>query len=207
MNFLQLSQRLLQETGIADSGLTQVTGQTGDNKRLVDWINESWLRIQSARSDWNFMWANNTATTTVGSSLFTLPADVQTVIDFELAGSPIQFISWPIFRDLYRDLRDGQPTAYTVLPSGVVMFNATPDAQYAIDYEYFKIPAYMSANTDVPSISERFHMLIVWGALLEYALFDEASELAQKAQMNYTKIFAELVQAQTPDMSLPSSLV
>ena len=41
MNFLDLCQRLVRETGIADDGPATVTGQIGDFGRVVDWINDA----------------------------------------------------------------------------------------------------------------------------------------------------------------------
>lgn len=206
MNFLQICQRLLQETGIADSGLTQVTGQTGDNQRLVDWANEAWVRIQSSRSDWMWMWGQGTASITTGSSSYTLPATVESVAYATLDDSILTKMEYRDFRDLYRTLTVSKPTAYSIRPDGLMLFNTELPSDMTLNYEFYNRPAYMVTNTDVPAMPDRFHMLIVWAALQEYAMYDEAPELAQKAQFNYNNVYAELVLDQSPSMALPGSL-
>ena len=55
MNFLSLCQRLRQECGVDGTGPVSVTGQTGEQKRLVDWIVQAWVEIQEERPDWLFL--------------------------------------------------------------------------------------------------------------------------------------------------------
>lgn len=207
MDFLTLCQRLRQETGISDSGPSSIDGQTGDLKRIVDWTNESWMRIQSSRQDWLYMWATATSALSVGNPEFTLPATVENVIDVYVDNAiRLERIEYRDYRAQYRSLNTGRPTVYAIRHDGVMVLNAIPDIAYSIDYEYFKTPAYMVNGIDVPGLPERFHMLIVWGALAEYGMFDEAPELIQKGRLNYEQIMAELVLDQTPSMSLPGAL-
>lgn len=57
MNRLQLCQRLKLEC--ADSGsITSTTAQSGSNERIVTWIDQAWLEIQTRRPDWNWMRAS-----------------------------------------------------------------------------------------------------------------------------------------------------
>jgi len=206
MDFLTLCQRLRQETGIADSGPSSVTGQAGDMKRLVDWINESWLRIQSSQASWNWMWLQSTATATVGDAVLTLASDVERVAYLRVGDYTLTEIDYDTYRQTYQTLSDGRPTGYAVRPDGVFVFNTLPDHAYNVVYEYYSTPAYLVNNIDVPAIPQRFHMLIVWGALMEYALFDEAVELAQKARINYEQIYAELVRDQSQEIQLPGAI-
>lgn len=207
MDFLTLCQRLRQETGIADSGPSAVTGQTGDMKRIVDWVNESWIRIQSSRPDWLWMWKSASSTLSVGNQVFTPATDVENIVDVYVGGTTVlSRLEYRDYRDLYRSLNSGKPTAYTIRHDGVVLMNTLPDQAYTISYEYFKKPAYFTANGDVPGLPTRFHMLIVHGALAEYGMFDEAPELVQKARLNYEQVMAELVRDQAPEMQLPGAL-
>lgn len=206
MDFLTLCQRLRQETGIADSGPAAVTGQTGDMARLVSWINESWIRIQSSRRDWKWMWSKGTGTLSVGDETFTLPATVERLVYVLVDGFEITEIAYDTYRNNYKTVPNGRPSAYSVRPDGIVVFNAKPTAAYTIDYESHSVPAYMVNNIDVPGMPARFHMMIVWGALAEYAMFDEAPELIQKARINYEQTLAELVLDQTPPMFLPEAI-
>lgn len=202
MNYLQLCQRLRQESGIAESGPSQVTGQVGDMKRLVDWINESWVRLQSSRPDWAFMWTTGSLAINAGTSQYSLPATLEAVTPgtLYLDGSRLADIAYPDYRQHYQTLQTGKPTGYSIRPDGALVLNATPDAAYTLSYEGYNKPVAFVSGTDAPNIPDRFHILIVWDALLQYALFDEAPELMQKAQLNYAQLYAELDHDQLPAM-------
>lgn len=202
MNFLQLCQRLRQETGISDSGPSNVTGQTGDMKRLVDWVNQSWVRIQGI-GQWNWMWkegevlvpANtNTATTTDRLIEGTIYLD----------GNALTLVSYPKFRDLTKLQDIGTLIAYK--PDGTLILSSTSTVDRTLVYEAYRQPQRMVNGVDVPAIPEPYRMLIVWGALLEYAMFDEAPELAQKARLNYEQLLAELQRNTLPEMLASSPL-
>lgn len=206
MNFLQLCQRLRQETGIGESGPTSVTGQTGDMQRLVDWVNESWVRLQSSRKDWDWLWANASVSLLAGGNTVALPTSVDQIVEITHDGSPLKQMTYAEFREGFRTIGPGTPTAFAVRPDNKVVLNAITPTTLTLAIEYYAKPAYLSLNTDEPGLPERFHMLIVWMALNEYALFDEAPELSTKARTNTEQIYAELELDQTPAVSLPGAL-
>ena len=55
MTFLELCQRLRAECQDLGSGPETVTGQTGRNQRYVDAIRESWVKLQTGRTDWDWL--------------------------------------------------------------------------------------------------------------------------------------------------------
>ena len=55
MNYLELVQRLDQETGDRTAGITTVVAQTGKPKRLVDWTNSAWKVVQTKHRDWGWI--------------------------------------------------------------------------------------------------------------------------------------------------------
>lgn len=59
--FLQLVNRLRQFCGAsgASAALVTTANQSGESARMVNWINEAWLDIQTMRRDW--LWARKTA--------------------------------------------------------------------------------------------------------------------------------------------------
>lgn len=72
MNFLQLVQRLRTETKASGTTVTTTVGQVGEYARLVNWINDAWLDIQSDQVDWGWMRANVTFPTVTGRPINTL---------------------------------------------------------------------------------------------------------------------------------------
>ena len=50
MTFLELCRRLAREVDASGSGPSAVTGQTGENRRIVDWVASAWQDIQLQRN-------------------------------------------------------------------------------------------------------------------------------------------------------------
>ena len=198
MNFLQLCQRLRQETGISDSGPGTVTGQTGDMKRIIDWTNDAWLRLQTLRPDWFFMWTSD-----IWLPLTQECDKPSTVGEFLI----IKYGDIELQRKHYRDLKQStELSAYAILPNGRVRFDFDPNG-LELHYEGFKRPVRFSEGIEAPSMPEPYHMIIVWSALMEYAMFDEAPELMQKARLNFEQMLAELSRNQLSTVEAPSALV
>lgn len=72
MNFLELVQRLRSETKASGTTVTSVVSQAGEYARLVNWINDAWLDIQSAHTDWGWMRSDVTFPTVTGRPINTL---------------------------------------------------------------------------------------------------------------------------------------
>ena len=206
MNFLALCQRLVQETGIADDGPALVTGQIGDMGRVVNWINDAWLKIQSTRADWNWMWSTGTGTLTAGTNTITLPTTVETIQRVSIGQGYLQSSSYSSFADAYRVIQDGDPNVWSVQPDGVLVFNAKPTANKSVTYESYATPSAMVNGTDAPAMPERYHMLVVYEALRSYSQFDEDPELEKKAFLYYEEMLADLERDQLARIVAPEAL-
>ena len=206
MTFLELVQRLRIETGIAESGPSSVQGQTRDMQRLVNWTNDAWLRVQSSRPNWAFMWRSATTTLPEAGSALNLEADVDAIELILVDGNEIPFLAYTDFVLDYQTLNTSRPTAYTRRPDGALLFNTLADVDYPVYYEYYAQPALMVENFDAPSMPEKYHMMIVWAGLIQYALFDEAPELARKGELNYNALISELERGELLGMTLTETL-
>lgn len=206
MNFLELCQRLVRETGIADTGPSTVVGQTGDMQRVVDWVNDAWLMIQSMRKNWRWMWSTGSSTLTAGTYEVTLPATVERIKRVSTGQTYLQELTWNQMADAYREVQDGAPSAWAIRPDGVLVFNAKPETTETVTYEYYEVPISMAANIDTPGMPERYHLLIVYAALKDYAQFDVAPELEKKALIAYEMMLADLERDQLPAMTAPECL-
>lgn len=194
MDFLALCQRVRQESGIADSGPSNVTGQIGDLKRMVDWVNEAYMRVQSFRDDWEWLWTSSTVSVIAGTAVYSLPATIENLIanTVYLDGKKLSSMSYEDYRERHQTLVSGTPSSFAIRPDGKIALNADPDASGTLSFEAYTKPVYFTQNIDAPLFDERFHMILVWSALLDYALFDEAPELVTKAQVKYQNLLAEL---------------
>lgn len=206
MTYLELCQRLVRETGIADSGPTSVVGQTGDLRRVTDWINDAWLSIQSSRPDWLWMWNYASSTISAGTSVVTLPVTIESLERVRIEDRDLANVRYDKFAAAYRSVSEGTPTVWTIRPDGKLIVNAIVDVDTDISYEAYYSPTELSGNIDEPGMPSRFHMVIVYKALRDYALFDVAPELERKAVLSYEDLLADLERDQLHSIITPGPI-
>jgi len=225
MTFLQLSQRLRQEAGISGTGPTTVISQTGEAKKVIDWVLTAYEDIQNLHPTWDFLRTDLTFPTIAGNNTY-----VKTAISADEYGKWInnsfrsyltstgvsseqymRWMDWVDFRDTYefgssRTIQ-GFPRYISQKPDTSLIVYPTPDASYTINGEYFKRAQTMAANTDVPIIPDKYHMIIVWRALMFYSGQSNAPELYQVGQVEYKKLLRKLESSQLPPIRLAEPLV
>ena len=219
-NFLQLCQATRELAGLAGTGPTTTVAQTGELKRLVNWVAQSWIDIQNLHKTWNFLITDLSFTTTASKGDYTLAemlaSDLRMLDESSLRCQQTslgyqnrQFMDpwdWVHFRDLYRfnNLVEGRPTRFAVDPQTKSLSLASiPDAAgYTITGRYWKKPVALVADTDTPIISSEYHMLIVYWALSKYAGYEAAMEVKQEAGENRAKLLSALENDQLPPMEV-----
>lgn len=70
MTYLQMLQRLQQESSTSGTVPSTCQNVTGDLARLCGWINQAWVDIQNERSDWFFMEQPVSFNTIVGQQAY-----------------------------------------------------------------------------------------------------------------------------------------
>ncbi len=221
MNYLQLCVRLREEADISGGGPTSVLNQSGQLKNITNWIQQSWIDIQQKRPNWEFMRSEFTFDTVIGqrdyeAAVLATPItdlklwDLESFLVYdkalgELDQKKIINISYSYWRDVYRAQMNARPTNriqyMTRLPDNKIRFEPSPDAIYTIDGEYKRSTQTFTDDLDVPTnLPEDFHALIVWGALKYYALFENAPEVLEQAEMFYDGLMNRLELEQLPVM-------
>ena len=205
MNFLQLCQRLRSEAGIAGVGPSTVINQSGELGRIVNHIQDAYEDIQNKHDDWSFLrndfsfncviGTQNYAQSTV-ANLSNWKKDsfrlyLTTINDEQW----IRYMEWDLFRDsrLYGPISTttGRPIDFTVKPDKSLSVWPIPDNTYTIRGEYYRIPYVLSVDADVP-IFDRYHMAIVFNALMRYAAFVSDPTLYAYAQKEYGRLIGKL---------------
>ena len=191
MNYLALCDKLLKETGLSDQGVSSVIGQSGLNKKAVDWINRAWTEIQNL-NDWDFLWNTSYFSTVIGQQNYD-PVD-------NLALSPalhkwinssvritqssgtgyLTYVPWATW--VRTTFSSGKPTSFTIRPDNLISFNTLPDEIYTIYFDYYRTPQQLSTNTDELLLAEQFHDAVLYKAILYVAAEQDAPELYQDAQ-------------------------
>jgi hypothetical protein len=100
-----------------------------------------------------------------------------------------------------------RPVKIAVGPDQSLNLGPPPNGLYTITGDYFVAPTEMVADTDIPfGLPTRFHMLIVYRAMMEYAGFEAAPEVYQRGSKNNDSMFAQLLAARAPRLSFGSAL-
>ena len=205
MTFLELCQRLRQEVGAAGNGpqSVQLNGCGGEYARLIEWIKRAWHEIQTEQPRWRFAWAQGGFDVQPEFRNYEIPDDVREWAPKTLQcnGVPLTQVSWPDFRERYsEDTGNPRPRYITLRPDGMLLMDTTPDAHGRVTYEYWRTPQELIENTDVPRMSERFHMAIVYRAMRYYGYYENAPEVIQAADRGEARVFVEMVNDEMPCM-------
>lgn len=219
MDFLALVNRTRVECGVSGPTLSTLSNLTGESARIKDWVNEAWMDIQRAKEDWFFM-RQSLQFNTVAQQRFYSAADAGLSSfsnwkrDSFRASSVganygdeqlLNYMDFQVYRNLYwyASMRTTyqRPVVITIDPQKNLGFGAAPDQAYVIVGEYYTNPALMEEDTDVPGLlPDRFHMAIVYRAMIYYAGFESAPEVFSRGQMEFQRIMNRIDIDQLPTM-------
>lgn len=205
LTFLEAVQRAYRESGIGGStGPVTVLSQTGRNADFVKWVQTAFEDIQNLRDQWNFAWARGTFTLTSGTDSYDPVVDFGItlgVAEWVREGAYVyrpasglssrlwlSYLEWERFRDLPIPPVPGFPNVFSVQPDGLVRYYPKPEQTYTAVHEYFRNPQVLAADGDVPRLPDRFHMAIVWKAVMHYATFNKDWSLHDSAEEKYEKV-------------------
>jgi hypothetical protein len=213
MNFLQLVQRTKREAGISGGGPNTVDGQTGEMLRLVDWVRDAYVDVQNSQPAWN--WLHKTASVILPptSQIF---HPVSNWDIYPLKYMPDSFWLYstedgPAFGGyltnedyskirLYSTPQVARPTAFIILPTREIKFNAVTDKEYNLTLDYYATAEEMVADSDTPSMPEQYQMAIVWKAIQYYADYEEVPYLRQTSTLKYTQLYDQMLRTETPQI-------
>jgi len=228
MNFLQLVQRLHSETGRQGTAPAAVTGQTGMNQRLVNWILTAYEDIQGLHESWLFRrddfswptiatvqnytpagvgiddlaawWFDPNHNNLSGIRLYSVVADEADLI----------YLPWNDYRTTYKfgssRSQSCRSTIFSIKPNMSMDLWAIPDTIYTVNGEYVKTIQIMEANDDIPILPD-YHMIIVWKGLMYYGAFEGAPEVYAHGKEEYDRILPRLEMNQLPKITWGAPLV
>jgi hypothetical protein len=224
LSFLQMVQRLRQESGMSGSAPATVVSQTGDIKSLVDWVSTAWMDIQNERPDWFFMRQDISFSTIATQQSYTAAqAGVASFGNFKVdsfrqyrvsAGYAsefeLEYMPYDVFRNahLFSAMRSRTqlPLNFTLDPSKNFVIGPIPDDVYNINGEGYAMPTEMALDADRPTLPPQYHMMIVWRALMYYGQKEAAPEAYSHGQNEYDRLMRKLVRDQLPSITIGSAL-
>ena len=200
MNYLQLCNAVLRE--INEVEITNVTSTRGIQTSVADFINKAQRDIINSEVEWPFTVVNQSFTTTAGTAEYSRESDAKTV-DYDsftiqesadTAERKLKYISFDEYLER-RNEADTNPNAsaralseyvYTT-PDNKIGLSPVPDAStYTVRYYYYQTTSDMAANTDTPTIPERFHDVIVNRARYYAHMLRSDVQFSQLALRDYT---------------------
>ncbi len=219
MNFLQLVNQLRVECGVSGPPLSTVAGQLAgsENARMVSWIQNAWNDIQTSKEDWLFLREPFQFNTVALQQIYT-PTEAGVGSTFgnwkrdsfrcSSVGSNftdeqlMNYMEWTTFRNLYiyANMRNTftRPVVVTINPEKSLGFGAIPDIPYVINGEYYTTPVELTLDADVPAIPSRFHMIVVYRAMMYYAGYEAAPEVMSRGEVEYKRLYSRLDIDQLP---------
>lgn len=215
MDYLALVNRARVECGVsgARTPLTTVQNLSGESLRMASWVNSAWVDIQTSKEDWQWLRApvefntvtqQQTYTPTqagVGSTFgnwkrdsFRCSSVGQNYRDEQL----MNYMEYTTFRNLYQygNMRTtyARPVVVSIVP-GVdksLGFGSIPDQPYVITGEYYQRPLDFAADADEPALPARFHMIIVYRAMMFYGGYEAAPEVYQRGETEFKRLMNRL---------------
>ena len=205
--YIELCQDMARDIGIPGTGPSTVTPTPEEEKDVVRYIKDADQDIQSMWFNWDFLWAENSATTESGTSTITSPTDLaQWNIDSVVYAptsegwQPLQFVPWLQYKEDYKygTIATGTPEFFSVKPNNVMDLYPTPDAATTLTTEYWTTPTVLSASTDISVIPVRFQRIIIARAKIYYAEQNDASEILSGSIAEFTDLLLKLESDQLP---------
>jgi hypothetical protein len=219
MNFLEIAKRVRQECGISGDGPAAVQSQVGMSAKLVAWVQTAYEEVQSLQP-WRYNWAEHTQALTAGVAVYAPVNDWG--LDFrELATDPIYVyrtqdgprskhwlchVSWAEMRDMAQVGIQGVPVYCAMRPDTTIQFHPEPQDGMTAVIEYIKNPDTLVDNLDIPLMPARYHMAIVWRAVMYWCTHDENTALYGAANQQYQIILRKMWLSELPTIQMAGAL-
>jgi hypothetical protein len=225
MNRLQLVQRAHQESGLSGNAPASTLNQSGMAAKMVNWVDAAWEDIQNDETNWRFNHGTSGGALTSGDDTY------DPVVDWSITAEParwvqddrgsyvyrpadglasrlfMRFLPWEQFRGINIPLAGGQPLYWTVKPDGDIAYHPRPNASgFTTVHEFYMANQVLAADADIPRAPERFHLAIVWRAVMKYAGHDGATDLYQVAAREEGRYMDRMRSSELPQMGSPGAL-
>lgn len=237
MNFLELCQRTVRECAVSDSinVPSGVANQSGELRRVVDWVASSYLDICNEHENWKFLRSRFSLQTVAGKEAYAITDCTDTKVSAAMTvngfgkwitekadtfriyrtadGANTQQRLWPGTYDWFRfhyqtqPPPNNKPVEYAIREDdSAILLGPTPNDIFTVIGEYYRRAPALTADADVPLFPERFHESIVWRAVRRYAQHEEDGGLYTAADIEYKRLHGPLLIDQLPRMRLAGPL-
>jgi hypothetical protein len=134
--------------------------------------------------------ATNDYSTVSGTATYSLPADFAKIRSVRDTGRQMEMASVGLRQIDQSSLSSGAPRYYAIDGSNLHLW-PTPDGVYPLETRYWKLPAPLVADSDVPTIPADYHNLLIYAANAECYRAEDDHATAANWQALYDKGLAE----------------
>lgn len=120
-------------------------------------------------------------------------------------------VPFDVWRDTYmlganRSVQT-RPVVVAVGPDQSVNVGPPSNGLYTVTGDYFVAPATMASDTATPTgLPLRYHMLIVYRAMIKYGAYESASEVFSRGNLEYNLMFNQLEAVRLPQIGFAGAL-
>jgi len=204
---------------LSGTGPASVISQTGESKKIVEWVQAADEDIQNMYPDWEFLRDDFSFSTIAAQQSYTpTQAGESTLANWKvnergdvriyssvLDESYLVYMPWQEFKSTYlfgsSRSQTGRPTVFSIKPNNSIIFHPIPNAVFNCNGEFYGKAVTMATNTADPQFPSQFHMILVWRALTLYGAYDAADERYTHGQNEYLRILTALKRDQMPQIT------
>jgi hypothetical protein len=225
--FLDLVLTFCEDTGVPIIGLTTVSNQIGELKRMVNWISRAWLHIQGVHDDWRFMRKSATWLSIAGQSSYDLEAcnldpglhrkwfpETGRVYRTTVGKNSEQYLverDYESFRNLWlfgpNRVVTYIPLELAIGPDESVLLGPAPIAGLTVTLDFYRSAEVLVQDADIPSLpSGHDPMIIIHKAKMYYGAYWGAREVYASGDAEYRTLLRRLTNDQRPTPRLAGAL-
>lgn len=214
MTYLELVGELHRECGCAGVAPTTVISQSGEAKRLVNWIRRANLYVQRLWANWKFLRCEYSKTLADGDSTAAAPTvpnaigrgmwDYDTFFITEVGDTikqPLVVQEWDKVKTEVFDTDTGVPWRVIVMPDNSLKFDPPSNDAHTITAEFYRQPIIdeLAANDDESAIPEEFQEIILARGMIFYSNYENAPEIKQQGEETYEETLARMENSELPN--------
>jgi hypothetical protein len=217
--FLELFVELHEASGAGGAAPSTTLAQTGEYRRLRNWVVRADFNIQTMWHDYKFLIDHDFTYDTVAGTQLKAPDTTWQRWDhktFKIDNDPIDVIEYEKVKHEQFFITDAadrnQPDRIIIRPNGDLQFDPVPDDAYTITADHWLKPVKLSltaagtAGDDdkVSKIPTQWHDLIVAQALKYYATYENSDDALAHANEiwgtpNQPGMYKRFLSAERPD--------
>lgn len=212
MTFLELCNRVREETGVSAQGPASVAGQTGILAKVVSWVKAAEREVLAEATDWLFLHGAKSVTLPTSDNVVSLasegfPAIAKVIKITTEHGRPVGRIgksTWIDGAHLYENQQTApEPSVVRIDPeTQALYFWPRLQAPMILTIHFYREGSPMAANADVSDVPARYHEAIVNRALMFYGDYEEDIHRYNRASTDYDHWLRRLCSEQLPEIKI-----